>query len=115
MHLSGVVCSRVCALRQKRTNATWTEFSQAYTAEKAKLEKQVSDDQQAMFPGNFFNQPTFPRARGAMIMMEPGARMRLSAVNTSGQPINFGVADGEFSAFSPERLFGITFRRCDSH
>merc|ERR1719253_1149941 len=46
----------------------------------------VSDDVGAMFPGDFFNQGTFPRARGAMITMEPGTMMRLSAVAESGEP-----------------------------
>ncbi|MGE3180804.1 MAG: dockerin type I repeat-containing protein [Phycisphaerae bacterium] len=60
------------------------------------------------FPGDFFNAPTFPRARGAEFST-PGTELQVSATLTSGVDVEFGnfgsfLAD-QFVTFSPERLF----------
>ena len=57
-----------------------------------------------LFPGDFFNFNTFPRARGIeFIPVGSTSGFQLSSTEASGEPITFGF-DG-FAAFSPERLF----------
>ena len=60
------------------------------------------------FPADFFNAPTFPRARGVEFWT-PGTGFMLSATQASGEGILFSNIQLElpsiFSAFSPERLF----------
>ncbi|MEL7473691.1 MAG: hypothetical protein AAGK04_10275 [Planctomycetota bacterium] len=60
------------------------------------------------FPGDFFNFPANPRARGVEFTT-PGTGFQLSATSASGEGVNFSNIDpsyaDEFSTFSPERLF----------
>ena len=60
------------------------------------------------FPGDFFNGPDFPRARGVEFVT-PGTEFQVSATLKSGITPEFGNlaegADNLFEAFSPERLF----------
>ncbi len=58
------------------------------------------------FPGDFFNGPAAPRARGALFAndLDGNANFLISSTAASGQPVEFGF-DSEFSTFSPERLF----------
>jgi len=62
------------------------------------------------FPGNFFNGPANPRARGAEFTT-PGTGFAVSATaaNPGGVPVNFGNIDASYSStfrpFSPQRLF----------
>lgn len=62
------------------------------------------------FPGNFFNGPVAPRARGSEFTT-PGTGFMVSAnaVNPSNAPINFGNIDPAYTAafrtFSAQRLF----------
>ncbi len=61
------------------------------------------------FPGDFFNAPFFPRARGAEFTTNAGDLFQLSATQESGVGVNFSNIDPSyadlFSTFSPERLF----------
>jgi len=60
------------------------------------------------FPGDFFNFPAFPRARGVVFTTD-GTGFQLSATDASGVGVEFSNIDpsydGLFSTFSPERLF----------
>ncbi len=60
------------------------------------------------FPGDFFNFPAFPRARGVVFTTD-GTGFQLSATQASGVGVEFSNIDasydGLFSVFSPERLF----------
>jgi hypothetical protein len=72
----------------------------------------VPDDVAAPFdlPGDFFNAPTAPRARGALLAT-PGSAVRVSADsdNPAGAAVRFGDINphyvDDFRTFSPERLF----------
>jgi hypothetical protein len=61
-------------------------------------------------PGNFFNSPSAPRARGALLST-PGKNVAVSARhgNPSGAAVRFGNINptypGRFRTFSPPRLF----------
>lgn len=61
-------------------------------------------------PGNFFNAPTEPRARGALLTT-PGDHVAVSADsdNPDGAAVRFGDVNpgyaSQFRTFSPERLF----------
>ena len=60
------------------------------------------------FPGDFFNFPAFPRARGVVFTTD-GTGFQLSATQASGVGVEFANIDASyeslFSTFSPERLF----------
>jgi len=60
------------------------------------------------FPGDFFNFPAFPRARG-VVFTTPGWSFQLSATDASGAGVEFSNIDPSydslFATFSPERLF----------
>ncbi|MEO1009280.1 MAG: GC-type dockerin domain-anchored protein [Planctomycetota bacterium] len=60
------------------------------------------------FPGDFFNFPAFPRARGVVFTTD-GTGFQLSATEASGVGVEFAnidpTYDDIFSTFSPERLF----------
>ncbi|MEQ8843507.1 MAG: GC-type dockerin domain-anchored protein [Phycisphaerales bacterium] len=60
------------------------------------------------FPGDFFNFPAFPRARGVVFTTD-GTGFQLSATDASGVGVEFSNIDPSyssiFSVFSPERLF----------
>jgi len=72
----------------------------------------VPDDLAApnFLPGDFFNAPTEPRARGARLAT-PGIGLQVSAssTNPTGTPVRFGNVNPSYSdlfqTFSPERLF----------
>jgi len=72
----------------------------------------VPDDLAAPFdlPGDFFNAPAAPRARGA-VLATPGTAVQVSADsdNPSGAAVRFGNINpgyvDDFRTFSPERLF----------
>ncbi len=55
------------------------------------------------FPGDFFNFPAAPRARG-IEFSTPGDGFQLSSTAASGEPVQFGQ-DFVFEPFSQERLF----------
>lgn len=68
------------------------------------------------FPGDFFNFPATPRARGIEFVptdtdvadgLSSAEGFQLSSTLASGEPIEFGFED-EFTVFSPERLFAPT-------
>jgi len=73
---------------------------------------QVPDSDAApnFLPGNYFNDATAPRARGAMLST-PGTGLQVSADsdNPTQTPVRFGNINGaypnQFTTFSPERLF----------
>lgn len=60
------------------------------------------------FPGDFFNTPTFPRARGIGFETD-GTELQLSGDVDDGTPIEFDNVDpsysSEFATYSAERLF----------
>jgi hypothetical protein len=72
----------------------------------------VADDLAApnFLPGDFFNAPIDPRARGALLAT-PGAGLQVSAksTNPTNTPVRFGNINPSyeqiFQTFSPERLF----------
>lgn len=61
-------------------------------------------------PGDYFNAPTAPRARGA-VLSTPGTAVQVSAdsLNPAQAPVRFGhinpIYSTIFKTFSPERLF----------
>lgn len=61
-----------------------------------------------LFPGDFFNFTSAPRARG-IVFTTPGTGLMLSAKEATGVGVNFANIDpsyaGTFKQFSPERLF----------
>jgi hypothetical protein len=64
-----------------------------------------------VFPGNFFNFTTAPRARGALFTVAASGHFEVSAkdVNPTSTPVEFGNIDTNyveaFGVFSPQRLF----------
>jgi hypothetical protein len=60
------------------------------------------------FPGNFFNAPAAPRARGAEFST-PGTQLQVSASLASNVGVEFGNLvpglENDFAVFSPQRLF----------
>ncbi|MEO1687486.1 MAG: VPLPA-CTERM sorting domain-containing protein [Pseudomonadota bacterium] len=56
------------------------------------------------FPGDFFNFPAAPRARG-IEFSTPGDGFMLSSTAASSEPVNFGQGGSGISPFSVERVF----------